>query len=77
MQDKINRYRNQITHALRPFDESFRAAESVKDRCEAIFIWLESLGVPEKLEEMRASFDEQGIPEEEGSSSRSGMQCSN
>ncbi|GAA0328911.1 helicase-exonuclease AddAB subunit AddB [Oceanobacillus oncorhynchi subsp. oncorhynchi] len=63
MQDKINRYRNQITHALRPFDESFRAAESVKDRCEAIFIWLESLGVPEKLEEMRASFDEQGKPE--------------
>ncbi|MGX8791444.1 helicase-exonuclease AddAB subunit AddB [Oceanobacillus sp. M60] len=63
MQDKINRYRNQITHALRPFDESFRAAGSVKERCEAIFIWLESLGAPEKLEEMRASFDEQGIPE--------------
>ncbi|WP_080874102.1 helicase-exonuclease AddAB subunit AddB [Oceanobacillus timonensis] len=63
MQEEINRYRNQITDALRSFDADFRAASSVKERCEAIFIWLESLGVPEKLEEMQASFDEQGIPE--------------
>lgn len=63
MQEEINRYRDQITKALKSFDESFRTAASVKERCEAIFIWLESLGVPEQLEEMRASFDEQGIPE--------------
>ncbi|GIO21653.1 helicase-exonuclease AddAB subunit AddB [Oceanobacillus sp. J11TS1] len=63
MQEEINRYRDQVTQALHPFDEKFRAANSVKERCEAIFLWLEALGIPEKLEAMRASFDEQGLPE--------------
>ncbi|WP_152654874.1 helicase-exonuclease AddAB subunit AddB [Oceanobacillus sp. CFH 90083] len=63
MQKELNHYREQITGALRQFDRSFRAATSVKERCEAIFIWLESLNVPEKLEEMRTFFDEQGNPE--------------
>lgn len=63
MQQRINAYRKQVTQAIAPFDQAFRAAQTVRERCEQIFLWLEKLEVTERLDAMRDSYDQQGMPE--------------
>lgn len=60
VQERINRYRNQVTHALRPCDEAIRNATTVREYCEIIYTLLEKLHVPKKLEELRSLYDDAG-----------------
>jgi ATP-dependent helicase/nuclease subunit B len=60
MQKKINHYRRQVVDALRDFDENMRSADTVEAFCETTYLLLESLGVPERLEEMRTLYDDRG-----------------
>lgn len=59
-QQQINRYRKQVVQALQPFDIQFREVETIRERCELIYLFLVDIGVPEKLEQMRESHDERG-----------------
>ncbi|RDW19923.1 helicase-exonuclease AddAB subunit AddB [Oceanobacillus chungangensis] len=59
-QIRINQYRYQVVRALKSFDEQIRQAKTVRELCETMYLLLETLGVPERLEEMRQQFDEQG-----------------
>ncbi|ALX48678.1 helicase-exonuclease AddAB subunit AddB [Lentibacillus amyloliquefaciens] len=59
-QKRINAYRRQAAKALEGFDKDFRKAETVSERCEIVYMLLEELGVPEKLEKMREAYDAQG-----------------
>lgn len=60
MQERINCYRRQVKAMLGPFDEQFRRASTVRERCEAIYLLLEHLGVPEQLEALRTYYDDSG-----------------
>ncbi|WP_430787753.1 helicase-exonuclease AddAB subunit AddB [Virgibacillus flavescens] len=60
LQTRINVYRDQVVKAIQNFDEQIRACDTVRDRCSVIYNWLEELGVPRKLEQMRTQFDENG-----------------
>lgn len=57
---KINSYRKQITKVLQPFDESFRACETVFERTETLYMFLEQLAIPYQLEEKRLAYEEAG-----------------
>ncbi|MBB6454731.1 ATP-dependent helicase/nuclease subunit B [Salirhabdus euzebyi] len=57
---KINRLRRQVTDALATIDEDMREKNTVKDRCVAIFEWLEQLDVATTLEKWRNQYDEIG-----------------
>ncbi|MBP2076625.1 helicase-exonuclease AddAB subunit AddB [Oceanobacillus polygoni] len=59
-QERINAYRAQIVHALKPFDEQIRKATTVRELCETTYLLLEKIDVPERLEEMRSYYDEHG-----------------
>lgn len=59
-QERINAYRAQIVHALKPFDEQIRKATTVRELCETTYLLLEKIGVPGRLEEMRTYYDELG-----------------
>lgn len=59
-QEKINRYRQQIKQALGNFDHRIREAHTVRDCCEILYQLLETLKVPEQLEEQRQQFEERG-----------------
>lgn len=63
IQTRINRYRAQVIHALKPFDEDIRQAKTVVEFCETIYLLLERLGVPLRLEKMRTYYDEEGLLE--------------
>lgn len=60
MQHKINRYRAQVVGPLRSFDEAMRQAETIKERCELIYVLLENIQVPKRLEQLRNEYDEKG-----------------
>ncbi len=62
-QEKINRYRKQVTEALGPFDKKIRQAKTVKDKCEVLFNLLESFDVASQLEYARFLHDESGALE--------------
>ena len=57
IQQGINRYRKQVSSALRSFDEAIRAVSTVRERCEVIYMLLENLDVPKRLEETRELYD--------------------
>ncbi|GAA0491476.1 helicase-exonuclease AddAB subunit AddB [Salinibacillus aidingensis] len=59
-EQRINRLRKQVTASLASFDEQIRSRRTVKERCMAIFQWLEDIGVPETLEAWRNEYDEKG-----------------
>src|SRR5699024_8876315 len=60
IETKINRYRQQVVQILKPVDESIRQAETIKDFAQAIYLFLESIHVPEILEKWRVAYDEIG-----------------
>jgi len=60
MQKKINACRRQAAGALKQFDKQIRNAKTIREQSEAIYLLLERLGVPEKLEAWRTFYDEQG-----------------
>ncbi|MFC0523548.1 helicase-exonuclease AddAB subunit AddB [Pontibacillus salicampi] len=62
-EERLNRLRHQVTNALLPFDEAMREAKTVQERCQALFSWLEQLGVPETLNSWRDEYDDQGLTE--------------
>src|SRR5699024_11137211 len=59
-QQRINAYRKQVVRALQAFDKAIREAETVRKRCEVIYLLLEKLDVPGRLEKMRETFDAEG-----------------
>jgi ATP-dependent helicase/nuclease subunit B len=59
-EEKINRLRNQVVQALGNIDEALQGHKTVKERCTALFTWLEKLGVPKTLEKWRDEYDERG-----------------
>ncbi|MBM7571489.1 helicase-exonuclease AddAB subunit AddB [Aquibacillus albus] len=60
VQQRINLYRFQVADALRSFDEQIRQASTIKEKASVLFEWLESIGVPQQLEQIRDELDEQG-----------------
>lgn len=60
MQAKINKYREQIVAALKPFDEQIREASTVRELCEITYLLLEEIQAPRHLEKMRQEHDEAG-----------------
>ncbi|WP_085992771.1 helicase-exonuclease AddAB subunit AddB [Oceanobacillus senegalensis] len=59
-QKRINRYRSQVVQVLQSFDEGIRSAKTVKELSEIVYLLLEKLQVPNRLEKMRMYYDEQG-----------------
>ncbi|MDC3425592.1 helicase-exonuclease AddAB subunit AddB [Aquibacillus sp. 3ASR75-11] len=60
MQRKMNRYRYQVVRAFQPFEQQMSKAKTIAEKCQAIYEWLESLGVPKQLEKIRNDLDSQG-----------------
>jgi len=60
IQERINAYRDQVVNIFRPFDEKIREAQTIKDFCEAIYLFLEAIDVPKRLEKWRTFYDESG-----------------
>src|SRR5699024_2690173 len=52
-QEKINSYRNQVVQALKKFDKTIREAKTVKEKCDILFTYLETIDVVSNLEYMR------------------------
>lgn len=63
IQQRINKYREQVVTSLAFFDEQMRKAKTVREYCLAIYTLLEKLHVPKKLEQMRDYYDEHGMIE--------------
>lgn len=59
-EQRINDYRFQVTSALGIFDESMREADTIQARCEAVYLLLEKVEVPKRLEKMREYYDQMG-----------------
>ncbi|WBX80017.1 helicase-exonuclease AddAB subunit AddB [Virgibacillus salarius] len=59
-QARINHYRNQVAQALGNFDTQMRDASTVQEKCETIYLLLEELQVPVRLEEIRTDYDNVG-----------------
>ncbi|GAA0438137.1 helicase-exonuclease AddAB subunit AddB [Lentibacillus halophilus] len=59
-QKRINAYRSQVVQALQQFDREIRQAKTVRERCEAIYLFLERVNVPGRLEQMREMYDSEG-----------------
>lgn len=60
IQQRINAYRRQVAKALGDFDRQIRQATTVREHCEQVYLLLEHLDVPNRLEAMRAFYDEKG-----------------
>ncbi|MBP1969006.1 ATP-dependent helicase/nuclease subunit B [Virgibacillus natechei] len=60
IQQRINKYRDQVVHILQPFDEQIRNASTVEELCEVTYTLLETINVPKRLEQTRELYDEQG-----------------
>lgn len=60
---RINSYRRQVVHALETFDQTIRQAQSVSEKCMVIYTLLEELQVPERLEQLRTTYDDAGLLE--------------
>ncbi|WP_407271659.1 helicase-exonuclease AddAB subunit AddB [Radiobacillus sp. PE A8.2] len=63
-QKRINRYRKQVMLALQTVDEGLRAANTIQEKAVVLFQWLESLGVPQQLEQVRDQLDNKGYTEQ-------------
>lgn len=59
-EQKINTYRSQVTETLNEVDEKIKEAKTIREYCEAIYLFLEELRVPEQLEELQEIFLDQG-----------------
>lgn len=59
-QNRINAYRNQVVQALRRFDKTIRQAATIRELCETVYLLLEDLNVPERLEKIREMYDSEG-----------------
>ncbi|HLS20764.1 MAG TPA: helicase-exonuclease AddAB subunit AddB [Bacillota bacterium] len=60
IETKINRYRQQVVQIIQPFDEKLRSAKTIKQFCETIYLFLESINVPDTLEKWRTTYDSAG-----------------
>ena len=60
IQLRMNAYRRQVVAALRSFDEQIRKAETVMERCTAVYELLEFVNAPVRLEKMRQDYDDAG-----------------
>ncbi|MBY7143071.1 helicase-exonuclease AddAB subunit AddB [Virgibacillus sp. NKC19-3] len=60
IQQRVNKYRYQVTRALAPFDEQLRNASTVQELCEITYTLLENLDVPTRLEHTRERYDDRG-----------------
>lgn len=60
VQTRINKYRIQVVSALETFDENIRSAKTIREFCEVTYMLLETLHVPEHLQSVQKTFDEQG-----------------
>lgn len=60
IQKQINQYRKQVLDALESFDHAYRRAKTVKEKCIAIYEWLEHIQVGKQLERLRDSYEEAG-----------------
>jgi len=63
IQERINRYRKQVTFALEKFDNEIRHATTVRELCEVTYTLLEDIDAPSRLERMREMHDEEGAIE--------------
>lgn len=57
---RINAYRQQVVAAIGEFDQKIRTAQTTRELCEITYDLLESLGVPQQLEQLSVYYDEQG-----------------
>src|SRR5699024_5141974 len=62
-QKEINAYRRQVVAALQSFDTSIREGKTIQERGTAMYLFLETLNIPEQLELISKQYDEQGMPE--------------
>lgn len=60
MEERINRYREQVVSVLKEFDASLRNVTSVQEKTQVIFEWLEHLNVMKTLEQLRDQFEAEG-----------------
>lgn len=58
LETKINKYRAQVVNTFIEFDKTIRKAKTNRERCEAIYLLLERINVPEQLEKLRELYDE-------------------
>lgn len=61
---RINDLREMIVAPLLRLQRDVRKAKTARDRCEALFLYLEALEVPEKIEKWRNRAEEEGRLEE-------------
>ncbi|MFB4167120.1 helicase-exonuclease AddAB subunit AddB [Virgibacillus sp. JSM 102003] len=59
-QNRINAYRNQVVQALQQFDKDIRKADTISELCEIVYLLIEQLGVPQRLEQVREMYDREG-----------------
>lgn len=59
-QERINAYRKKVTAALADIDQQLRELPTIKEKAIALFEWLEAIGAPGRLEQMRELYDEEG-----------------
>ncbi|MGP4106622.1 helicase-exonuclease AddAB subunit AddB [Virgibacillus sp. L01] len=59
-QKRINAYRNQVVQALQKFDKKIRKADTISGLCETVYLLIEQLGVPQRLEQVREMYDAEG-----------------
>ncbi|MHA6251665.1 helicase-exonuclease AddAB subunit AddB [Oceanobacillus sp. CAU 1775] len=59
-QDRINAYRRQVVHALQPFDEAIREAQTIREQSEILFNLFEQVEAPTCLESFRKYHDDKG-----------------
>src|SRR5699024_3727766 len=60
MQAKVNSYRKQIGGVLASFDKDMKAAKTVRERAEVLFLFIEEIQLREELEKRKAAFDTLG-----------------
>lgn len=63
-ENRLNDLREMIVAPLSRLQRDLRKAKTVKDRCEALFLYLEALEVPEKIETWRNEAEDDGRLEE-------------
>src|SRR5699024_482199 len=63
IEERINAYRQQVVHALQPFDVAIREVETVRELGEQVFLLMERVGVAERLQFIQTHYDEEGLIE--------------
>ena len=57
---KINAYRQQVVDVLQPFTKLMYGKKTVKQRCKALYEMMVALEIPNKLEQRRDSYEQNG-----------------